>query len=156
MNKYPLGQLTQAKIRASRRAKRFGQKLGIKYKKKPVHPASCKPEREACAKKGIPVDRKPERAVQEKVRELRRMTMSRWIILQTIFSIDQSASPRRQVDKTLRDMKAIAEWEPHGITSHGCLFLCINFHFFTTTFSYQNAHFVVQKRLIQVNTKIFL
>ena len=36
---------------------------------KSVHPASRKPEKEAWEKKGIPVDRKPERAVQAKFRD---------------------------------------------------------------------------------------
>ena len=37
--------------------------------KKTVHPTSQKPEKAAWEKKGIPVDRKPERAVKEKVRD---------------------------------------------------------------------------------------
>ena len=37
--------------------------------KKSVHPASRKPEKVAWAKMGIPVDSKPERAVQEKVKD---------------------------------------------------------------------------------------
>ena len=48
--------------------KGLGKSKGWKWKKS-VHPASRKPEREAWAKKGIPVDWKPERAVQEKVRD---------------------------------------------------------------------------------------
>ena len=48
--------------------KGFGQNVGMKMKKF-VHPASRKPERAAWAKMGIPVDWKPERAVQAKDRD---------------------------------------------------------------------------------------
>ena len=37
--------------------------------KKNVHLASRKPEKAAWTKKGIPMDRKPERAVQAKIRD---------------------------------------------------------------------------------------
>ena len=44
-----------------------------------VHPASRKLERATWAKMGILVGWKPERAVQEKVKDWKRMTMSREI-----------------------------------------------------------------------------
>ena len=47
--------------------KGLGKNYG--YIQKIVHPASRKPEREAWAKKGILVDRKPEKAVQAKIRD---------------------------------------------------------------------------------------
>ena len=80
------------------------------------------------------MDRKPEKAIQEKVRESKRMTMSRWITLRTISSrtsskaSDQSNHLRTKLrmDEILRVVKAIAEWEPHGIL-HIAIFLCINF-----------------------------
>ena len=45
------------------------EKIKDKDKKNSVHPASRKPEKAAWAKMGIPVDWKPERAVQAKVRD---------------------------------------------------------------------------------------
>ena len=48
--------------------------------KKSVHPASRKPAKAAWAKMGIPVDRKPERAVQAKVRDKKRTAMSRHLV----------------------------------------------------------------------------
>ena len=59
------------------RKKRFGQKLGIRRKN--VHRASRKPEKATWAKKGIPVDWKPERAVQAK-EGLKRTTASSMIV----------------------------------------------------------------------------
>ena len=65
------------------------------------------------------MDRKPERAVQAKFRDLKRMTMSRWITLQPIFSFNYQAQVvllinpvnfgQAQRDETLKDIKAIAE-----------------------------------------------
>ena len=46
-----------------------GKNKERKWKKKIVHPASRKPEKAAWAKKGIPVDWKPESAVQQKFRD---------------------------------------------------------------------------------------
>ena len=60
-----------------KKRKRFGQKLGIKWKI--IHPASRKPEKATWAKKGIPVDWKPERAVQEK-EGMKRTTASGMIV----------------------------------------------------------------------------
>ena len=59
--------------------------------KKYVHPASLKPEKVTWAKKGIPVGRKPERAVQAKVRDGKRITMSHWITLRSDLSINCQA-----------------------------------------------------------------
>ena len=67
-----------------------GKSYGFTLKKF-VHPASRKTEKEAWAKKGVPVDWKPERAVQEKVRGIKRITMSRWIILRPDLRIDYQA-----------------------------------------------------------------
>ena len=91
------------------------------------------------------MDRKPERALQEKVMELKRMTMSRRTTLRTISSpdklqaFDQSSHQRtkQRMDKIFRVVKAIAEWEPHGIVTHSHLSLYKYFsQFFMTTFSY--------------------
>ena len=92
---------------------------------------------------GIPVDWKPERAVQEKLG-----TKSVWLCpvespySQTLLSSVkfewygsiQSASAKQQSDETLKDIKAIEELKPSGIIPHSCFsFFYINlynFHFF--------------------------
>ena len=75
------------------------------------------------------MDRKPEREVQAKIMELKRMTMSRRITLRTISSPDKLLASdqsdhlrtKQRMDKILRVMKAIAEGEPHGIITHSHL-----------------------------------
>ena len=84
------------------------------------------------------MDRKPEREVQAKVRESKRMTMSRRITLRTISSrtsaqaSDQSNHLRmkQRMDKILRDTKAIVEWEPHGVITRSYLSLYTFFLFY--------------------------
>ena len=64
--------------------------------------------------------------VQEKVSELKRMTMSHWITLRTISSPDKLRASdksnhhrmKQRMNKIFRVTKAIVEWEPHGIFTH--------------------------------------
>ena len=54
--------------------------------------------------------------------------MSRWITLRTTYKLIGSDQfnhlrTRQQIDKMLRDTKAIARWEPHGIITHNYLSL---------------------------------
>ena len=76
-------------------------------------------ERATWAKKGFPVNRKPERAVQEKVRELKRMTMSRRITLRTISSSTSSRlliNPvigKRSIEWT--DIQSCESYKQNGI-----------------------------------------
>ena len=65
------------------------------------------------------------------------MTMSRWITLRTTCRLDDSdqfnqLQTRKEIDKMLRDTKAIAEWEPHRIITHSYPSLYQNFLFMTT------------------------
>ena len=73
---------------------------------------------------GIPVDRKPERAVQEKIRDksvilclIGSLCIQNPLPTSSSDGIDQSASSstRSSSDETLEDIKAIAELEPSGI-----------------------------------------
>ena len=78
---------------------------------------------------GIPVDWKPERAVQEKVRDKAYYHVSLDHLASRIRyqlsgpdGIDQTASSstEQQSDETLEDIKAIAELKPSGFFSHSC------------------------------------
>ena len=84
------------KTRASRQTKKVRAKIRDKYNKF-IHSTSRKPEKMAWARKGIPVDRKSERAVQAKVRDLKRTTMSRHLI--TCLSVEE-LSPRSTFNQT--------------------------------------------------------
>ena len=114
----------------SRQTKRVQEKIRDIYKR--LYTRQIENLKRRLGKKGYLGGLKTERAVQEKVRELKRMIMFRWIILRTTCKLGSSDQfnqlrTRQQIDKMLRDTEAIAEWEPHGIITHSYLFFVSKF-----------------------------
>ena len=89
------------------------------------------------------------------------MTMSRWITLRTTCKLDifdqfNHLPTRQQIDKMLKDTKAIAECELHGIIAHSYLFFVLKFSFLRWHSLTRIFVSLYKKYLLKVNTKIFL
>ena len=124
MNKDPLGRMTYAKIRASQRTKRFGKKLGIKYKKI-CAPGKSKTRKGGLVKKGYPGGSRTRKGGPGKSQGFKAYDYVSLDYLTTNLqhqssnsnSTNQSNQLRTnwQIEETLKDMNAIAEWEPMGL-----------------------------------------